>query len=76
MSKNRWSLTNPPGLGYRELFIHLNQFKYLRDYLKARKAQLKKLNMKVAYQRPCPPGTQGERIIFSTRSLILSEFKG
>jgi len=42
-----------PEYGIEIPFRPVHLFEYLRDYLKTRKDQLKKLNLKVAYQRPC-----------------------
>jgi Fe-S oxidoreductase len=42
-----------PEYGIQLPFRPVHVFKYLRDYLKANKGKVKKLDMKVAYQRPC-----------------------
>lgn len=42
-----------PEYGIEIPFRPVHLFEYLRDYLKENKDQVKKLNMKVAYQRPC-----------------------
>ena len=42
-----------PELGIKIPFRPVHLFEHLRDVLKEKKGKLKKLNMKVAYQRPC-----------------------
>jgi Fe-S oxidoreductase len=42
-----------PEYGIKLPFRPIHIFEYLRDYLKANEDKLKKLNMKIAYQRPC-----------------------
>jgi Fe-S oxidoreductase len=42
-----------PELGIKIPFRPVHIFEHLRDVLKEKKGKLKKLNMKVAYQRPC-----------------------
>ena len=42
-----------PEMGIKLPFRPVHIFEHLRDYLKAKTGELKKLNMKVAYQRPC-----------------------
>jgi len=42
-----------PECGINVPFRPVHVFEYLRDYLKENKSKVRKLNMKVAYQRPC-----------------------
>jgi Fe-S oxidoreductase len=42
-----------PEFGIKLPFRPISIFEHLRDYLKAHPGEIKKLNMKVAYQRPC-----------------------
>jgi len=42
-----------PEYGIKLPFRPVHLFEYLRDYLKENKGKVKKLGMKVAYQRPC-----------------------
>ena len=42
-----------PEYGIKVPFRPVHVFEYLRDYLKENKGKVRKLNMKVAYQRPC-----------------------
>ena len=42
-----------PEYGIKLPFRPVSIFEHLRDYLKEHKSDIKKLNMKVAYQRPC-----------------------
>jgi Fe-S oxidoreductase len=42
-----------PEYGIQLPFRPVSIFEHLRDYLKEHKRDIKKLNMKVAYQRPC-----------------------
>jgi Fe-S oxidoreductase len=42
-----------PEYGIKLPFRPVHLFEYLRDYLKENKGKVKKLNIKVAYQRPC-----------------------
>jgi len=42
-----------PEYGIEIPFRPVHLFEYLRDYLEAHKDQVRKLNLKVAYQRPC-----------------------
>ena len=42
-----------PEHGVKVPFQAVHLFEYLRDYLKENKSKVRKLNMKVAYQRPC-----------------------
>ncbi|MCX5858053.1 MAG: (Fe-S)-binding protein [Deltaproteobacteria bacterium] len=42
-----------PEFGIKLPFRPVSIFEHLRDYLKAHPGEIKKLNMKVAYQRPC-----------------------
>jgi len=42
-----------PEYGIKLPFRPVHLFEYLKDYLKENKSKVRKLNMKVAYQRPC-----------------------
>jgi Fe-S oxidoreductase len=42
-----------PEYGIKVPFRPVHLFEYLRDYLKENKSKVRKLDMKVAYQRPC-----------------------
>ena len=42
-----------PAYGIKVPFRPVHLFEYLRDYLKENQGKITKLNMKVAYQRPC-----------------------
>lgn len=53
-----------PQFGVKVPFRPVHMFEYLRDYLTENKDKITKLNMKVAYQRPCasrstPPEIEG-----------------
>jgi len=50
-----------PEYGVKLPFRPVHLFEYLRDYLKEHKNDVRKLNMKVAYQRPCASRYSAEK---------------
>jgi Fe-S oxidoreductase len=50
-----------PEYGVKLPFRPVHLFEYLRDYLKEHKNEVRKLNMKVAYQRPCASRYSAEK---------------
>jgi Fe-S oxidoreductase len=53
-----------PEYGVKLPFRPVHLFEYLRDYLKEHKNEVRKLNMKVAYQRPCASRCSAEKDLF------------
>jgi len=53
-----------PEYGIKLPFRPVSIFEHLRDYLKEHKSDIKKLNMKVAYQRPCASRYTPEKDVY------------
>jgi Fe-S oxidoreductase len=53
-----------PEYGIKLPFRPISIFEHLRDYLKEHQGSVKKLNMKVAYQRPCASRYTPEKDVF------------
>jgi Fe-S oxidoreductase len=53
-----------PEYGIKLPFRPVSIFEHLRDYLKEHRSDIKKLNMKVAYQRPCASRYTPEKDVY------------
>jgi Fe-S oxidoreductase len=53
-----------PEFGIKLPFRPVSIFEHLRDYLKEHQADVKKLNMKIAYQRPCASRYTPEKDVY------------
>jgi Fe-S oxidoreductase len=65
-----------PEYGIKVPFRPVHLFEYLRDYLKENKGKVRKLNMKVAYQRPCASRYTPEKDYLCMKSSISSGWSG